>query len=174
VAIHAANSCLVGALLWRRARAHGPVIGGAAAATAIATLAFALHPVQTEAVTYISGRSVSLAALPCLLALTCWLAGQDAATRGAALAWRGLSMLAFALALGVKETAIVLPLALLLSRKARARAERQMEPSVCSGSAFAAWRAAADVRSRAGHRRSCSGRLPPLTGHQSDRPWVDL
>jgi protein O-mannosyl-transferase len=52
--------------------------------------------------------------LSCLLALASWLASTDAGTRRAALAWRGLSLLAFALALGVKETAIVLPLALLL------------------------------------------------------------
>ncbi len=114
VAIHAVNACLVGALLWRRARRHGLARGAAAMATAIATLVFALHPVQAEAVTYISGRSVSLAALPCLLALAAWLASRDAAGRAAALAWRGLSLLAFALALGVKETTIVLPLALLL------------------------------------------------------------
>ena len=114
VAIHAVNACLVGALLWRRSRRHGLARGAAAMATAFATLVFALHPVQTEAVTYVSGRSASLAALPCLLALAAWLASRDAAGRAAALAWRGLSLLAFALALGVKETTIVLPCALLL------------------------------------------------------------
>ena len=114
VAIHAANSCLVGALLWRRARCHGLDIGAATQAAGLAALVFALHPVQTESVTYITGRSVSLAALPCLLALAAWLASRDARTRGAALAWRGGAVLAFALALGVKETTIVLPRALLL------------------------------------------------------------
>lgn len=114
VAIHAANSGLVGALLWRRARSHGLDAGAATQAAGLAALVFALHPVQTESVTYITGRSVSLAALPCLLALGAWLAGQDALTRAAALMWRGAALLAFALALGVKETTIVLPLALLL------------------------------------------------------------
>jgi hypothetical protein len=114
VAVHAANSCLVGALLWRRALAHGLATADASAATLLATLVFALHPVQTEAVTYISGRSVSLAALPCLIALVCALASHDAATPRRALAWRGLSLLTFALALAVKETVIVLPVALLL------------------------------------------------------------
>jgi hypothetical protein len=114
VAIHAANACLVALLLWRRARRHGLGPGAAALAAALATLVFALHPVQTEAVTYISGRSVSLAALPCLLALGCWLRGADARGRGAVLAWRAGTLLAFAVALGVRETTIVLPLALLL------------------------------------------------------------
>ncbi|MFO1408978.1 MAG: hypothetical protein U1F06_01170 [Steroidobacteraceae bacterium] len=119
VAIHAANACLVATLLWRRARRHGLAAGTAMLATALATLVFALHPVQTEAVTYVSGRSVSLAALPCLLALACWLRAVDAGSaqvprRRAARAWRGGALLAFAAALGVRETAVVLPLALLL------------------------------------------------------------
>jgi hypothetical protein len=114
VAIHAANACLVGALLWRRARRHGLDRAAAFTATAFATLAFALHPVQTEAVTYVSGRSVSLAALPCLLCLACWVRGADAAARPAALAWRSGSLLMMLVALGVRETTVVLPLALLL------------------------------------------------------------
>ena len=114
VAVHAANACLVGALLWRRASRHGLGRGGTLLASGLATLVFALHPVQTEAVTYVSGRSVSLAALPCLLALACWLRGGDAATRGTARAWRGAALLAGVAALAVRETTVVLPLALLL------------------------------------------------------------
>jgi tetratricopeptide (TPR) repeat protein len=124
VAIHAANACLVGALLWRRACAHGLAPRAAGAAATLATLVFALHPVQTEAVTYVSGRSVSLAALPCLLALAAWLAAADAATPRRALAWRGVALLAFALALAVKETTLVLPLALLLWSVTEPRAPR--------------------------------------------------
>ena len=65
VAIHAANACLVFFLLAKRA--SKPV----ALTTA---LIFALHPVQTEAVTYACGRSVSLSALFALacLATTGW------------------------------------------------------------------------------------------------------
>lgn len=144
VAVHAANSCLVGALLWRRSRAHGLATGSAAVASAIATLVFALHPVQTEAVTYVSGRSASLAALPCLLALVSWIASRDAGMRRAALAWRGLSVLLFALALGVKETTIVLPLALLLWSATEPRA-----PGV-AGNAAPAWRALLPLLALAG------------------------
>jgi hypothetical protein len=130
VAIHAANACLVGALLWRRARRHGLVPGAAVFATALATLVFALHPVQTEAVTYISGRSVSLAALCSLLSLACWLRGGDRHARPARLAWRGGALLVFIAAMGVRETAIVLPLALWLWNATEPRAaSRQDNPS---------------------------------------------
>jgi hypothetical protein len=60
VAIHAGNACLVDALLAKR------VARSVALTTA---LIFALHPVQTEAVTYVCGRSVSLSALFALLFL---------------------------------------------------------------------------------------------------------
>ena len=60
VAIHAGNACLVHALLAKR------VARPVALTTA---LIFALHPVQTEAVTYVCGRSVSLSALFALLFL---------------------------------------------------------------------------------------------------------
>lgn len=114
VAIHAANACLVGALLWRRACRHGLSPGAATVATALATLAFALHPAQTEAVTYISGRSVSLAGLCSLVSLACWLRSRETCGRHRVLIWRGAAMLAFVAAMGVRETAVVLPLALLL------------------------------------------------------------
>lgn len=114
VAIHAANACLVGALLWRRACRHGLSPGEAAVATALATLVFALHPVQTEAVTYISGRSVSLAAFFSLVCLACWLRSRETRERHGVLVWCGAAMLAFVAAMSVRETALVLPLALLL------------------------------------------------------------
>ena len=114
VAIHAANACLVGALLWRRVCHDGLSRGEAAVATALATLVFAFHPVQTEAVTYISGRSVSLAALCSLVSLACWLRSREAGGRRRALIWRSAALLAFAAALSVRETALVLPLAVLL------------------------------------------------------------
>jgi hypothetical protein len=83
VVIHAANACLVYALLKKRTET----------AVALTTaLIFALHPVQTEAVTYVTGRSVSLSAL---FALACL------ATTG----WA--SALFFACGLLVKETIAV-------------------------------------------------------------------
>jgi len=67
-------------------------------------LLFALHPMQTEAVTYISGRSSSLMATFYLASILMYL--RDAH-------W-GWSCLLFVLALATRETAVTLPAALLL------------------------------------------------------------
>jgi hypothetical protein len=69
-----------------------------------AALLFALHPMQTEAVTYVSGRSSSLMAAFYLGSLLAYLAGR---------AWP-VSALLFVLALATRETAVTLPAALLL------------------------------------------------------------
>ncbi len=98
LAIHAANAVLVFALLRSRS----------APAALIAAAVFALAPVQTEAVTYISGRSSSLSALFCLVALLSW---QQAGRRPLL---HVLGVACYAIALTVKETAIVLPLAIVL------------------------------------------------------------
>ena len=85
----------------------------------LAALLFAVHPVQSEAVTLISGRSMSLMAFFYLGSLLAWLDQR-----------RGLSLIAFAAALAVKETAITLPLALLL-------VDRIRQPGVSLRKAFA-------------------------------------
>jgi tetratricopeptide (TPR) repeat protein len=74
-------------------------------------LIFALHPVQTEAVTYISGRSTSLMALFYLGSLLAYVHGRDQANR-----WllHLASPLLFIMAVLTKETAVTLPLALFL------------------------------------------------------------
>lgn len=97
VLIHAVNALLVHRLARRRL---GPGPG-----SLLAALVFALHPVQTEAVTYVSGRSVSLMATAGLLSLE---------TREWPRTGRFLSPACFLAALLVRETALVLPLALLL------------------------------------------------------------
>lgn len=111
VAVHGASTLLVLALLRALLPYLAPRSPGPAFAAFAAALMFALHPAATEALTYVSGRSVSLAALPWLAALLCLVRGaRDPAARrwpwGAA-AW-------FALALGVRETAVTLPLAWVL------------------------------------------------------------
>ena len=125
VAIHAAAALAVYALLRRLASsAAGEAAGGAPARwtdrrsspapSRVAlggALLFALHPAQTEAVTYVSGRSSSLSALLCLASALSWMAGRE---RGSGWLLHAASPLLFVLALGVKETAVVLPLALAL------------------------------------------------------------
>ena len=102
VALHAANALLVWALLqeiWRRAG-----IKEAAFAAFAGALLFALHPANTEAVTYISGRSVSMMAFFYLASVLAYLRGGP----------RWLSPLLFLAALATKEVAATLPVALLL------------------------------------------------------------
>jgi tetratricopeptide (TPR) repeat protein len=61
IALHAANACLLFAL--------GRRLNFNAAATFLAALIWALHPIHTEAVTYISGTADPLAAFFCLAGL---------------------------------------------------------------------------------------------------------
>ena len=74
-------------------------------------LLFAVHPVNTEAVSYISGRSASLMTLFYLAALLSYVIGR---TRHNKIYLYVATPLLFILALGVKETAITFPLALLV------------------------------------------------------------
>ena len=74
-------------------------------------LLFAVHPVNTEAVSYICGRSASLMTLFYLSALLIYVIGR---TRDNRLYLYVVTPLLFALALAVKETAMTFPLALLL------------------------------------------------------------
>ncbi|CAH1905720.1 TPR_REGION domain-containing protein [Candidatus Nitrotoga sp. HW29] len=74
-------------------------------------LLFAAHPVYTEAVTYICGRSTSLMALFYLAGLLTYISGR---TQQNSVKVYGLTPLFFVIALGVKETAVTFPLALLL------------------------------------------------------------
>lgn len=103
VAVHALNALLVWAVATQWQRALAPA--AAASAGWWVALLFALHPAATEAVTYVSGRSVSLMALFLLASL--WLLA--AADQGRPMLRPGSALL-FALALGVRETALVLPL----------------------------------------------------------------
>lgn len=77
----------------------------------VAVLIFAVHPVLTESVTYISGRSASLMAFFYLASFMAYVHGRVYDVRSSIIV---LSPLCFILSLAVKETAITLPLALLL------------------------------------------------------------
>ncbi len=110
LAVHAGCVLLVAMLLSRLARHIGD--GRSARHGAfVATLMFALHPVQTEAVTYVSGRSTAMAALFSLASMVLWLRGRDLRSP-----WliHVASPLALAAALGCKEYPVVVPAALWL------------------------------------------------------------
>jgi hypothetical protein len=101
IAVHAVNAVLVYLLGRALCERWGVYSQGAALAAA---LLFALHPIQVEAVTYVSGRSSSLMASFYLGAVLVYLRGGH---------W-GWSALLFVLAAATKETALTLPAALLL------------------------------------------------------------
>jgi tetratricopeptide (TPR) repeat protein len=102
VALHVVNVLLAWSVLRLLFERMGVDADGFAAFAA--ALLFALHPAHTEAVTYVSGRSVSLMACFYLGSLLAWLQRAP----------RWVSLLLFAAALATKEAAATLPLALLL------------------------------------------------------------
>jgi len=113
VLLHAINALLVREIVV----ALAPRLGISSPLVPLfAALLFALHPAQTEAVTYISGRSVSLMAL---FLLSCVWFHLTAEQRDTPWRWRALSVIAFVLALSAKENAWALPLALLLCESAK-------------------------------------------------------
>lgn len=89
-------------------RPRALMVGGAAVAL------WAVHPMTTEAVTYITGRSESLCALFCFAGLAAW-ARALLAERGdrSGIGWRVLGLLAFCGAVTSKEVGAMLPLAYL-------------------------------------------------------------
>ncbi|HEX7519195.1 MAG TPA: hypothetical protein VF325_02845, partial [Candidatus Deferrimicrobium sp.] len=76
VGLHAANAVM---LFFLASRIGGPSVSRFAAL--LPALLFAVHPVQTEAVTYISGRSVSLMAFFYLGSLLAYLRGRARGSR---------------------------------------------------------------------------------------------
>lgn len=112
LAVHGASAVLVYLLARRYFVEIAPLPESAGRSAALfAALLFALHPAHTEAVTYLSGRSSSLAAAFYLASL---LAYDKSRQAGAPPAFRYFSLVFFLLALAVKEIAVTLPLALFL------------------------------------------------------------
>jgi len=113
VLCHAAGALLLLELARRWLPELAPACPRAAFAALATALVFALHPAQTEAVTYVAGRSVVLSGVLYLAAL---LAFERART--------ATSLALFALALAARETAWTLPFALVLLETARGHALR--------------------------------------------------
>jgi tetratricopeptide (TPR) repeat protein len=115
VALHAASALVLLALARRWLRDFGLDARRAGFAALVAALTFALHPAQTEAVTYVAGRSVALAGFLSLAALLAWERRRDGGGP-----WPlGASLVTFALAIAARETAVTLPFALVLLEAAR-------------------------------------------------------
>jgi len=115
ISLHAANTLLV-FLLARRMTAgkEAPGLPDWGRVPFLAALLFAVHPVQTEAVTYISGRSMSLMAFFYLAGMLSYVRG----TTGGKGWLYVVSPALYLLAVLAKETALTLPVALLLWERA--------------------------------------------------------
>ncbi len=108
--IHLANAYLVYLLAKEFVRQQWQA-DGLKNAPFLAALLFAVHPIHTEAVTYICGRSTSLMTLFYLAGLLTYISGR---TQQSKVKVYGLTPLLFVIALSIKETAVTFPLALLL------------------------------------------------------------
>lgn len=85
---------------------------GYSASGILAALLFLIHPIATESVTYLSSRSSLLATFFILASLLCFF---KATGKKLHVGWYIGSLLLFLLGLSTKQTAVVLPLLLLLS-----------------------------------------------------------
>jgi len=116
IALHAVNALLVLAVVARVLVAIGAPSDRARAAAWFAAAVFALHPAQTESVTYIAGRSGALMSLFLLLALLAHLQGE----RGNhPRRWTVAALACFVCAFGAKENAWTLPFTILAVELAR-------------------------------------------------------
>ncbi len=119
IAIHLLNALLVYALLiltFRTPFLQGTRLQGYAGAIAFCSaLLFVVHPVQTEAVTYVHQRLASLAALFYLVSLAAFAQARiSSAVSRTAWPWFVGSFLAAVLAMKSKENAFTLPLMIAL------------------------------------------------------------
>jgi hypothetical protein len=106
IGIHLCNVYLVFELTRHFVRSYPRLPGQVPFVTA---LLFALHPIHTEAVTYICGRSVALMTLFYLAGLLAYVSGHSDRNR---ILVYGLTPFCFVAALSVKETAVTFPFAL--------------------------------------------------------------
>ncbi|MBF0477774.1 MAG: tetratricopeptide repeat protein, partial [Deltaproteobacteria bacterium] len=75
----------------------------------IAALIFVTHPVQVQAVTYITQRMTSLATMLYLLTLLCYIVGRESNVRWQRRTWWAGCLISGVLAFGAKEIAATLP-----------------------------------------------------------------
>lgn len=121
IAIHMVNGWLVYLLALRlcpillKTSEDRPKSFCALFALAVALL-FVSHPVQTQSVTYIVQRMASLCTLFYLAGLLCYIAGRNAPkpTVRSYIVWWGGALVCWVLALGTKQFAVTLPLAVML------------------------------------------------------------
>ena len=131
----------------------------------LAAAVFALHPLATEAVNYVSARSASLATLASVLALAAWLRAREA-EGGRRIAWVAAGIASWVVACGSREVAVLTPAMVLLVEWLRApHADPRARTRTLAGLAcatvlgivvFAAWMAS---HARYGPLLELSGRI---------------
>ena len=110
--VHFVNTALVFLVLLQILQRAGWIGRKSRVASAIGALVFAIHPLQTEAVSYVAGRSESLAALFLLLAYVVFLY-----RRKESISWgeAALVLVLFGVAVKTKENAVALAPILMLT-----------------------------------------------------------
>ncbi|MBE9531990.1 MAG: tetratricopeptide repeat protein, partial [Proteobacteria bacterium] len=108
ISIHTISSLLAYFLLFLTISAFPGLRGRAKRIAFFSALLFAVHPVQTQAVTYITQRQESLSALFCLLSLLSFVLALRCGSRVKQAALYALTVLCYILAFYSKETAITL------------------------------------------------------------------
>ncbi|MBN1674625.1 MAG: tetratricopeptide repeat protein [Kiritimatiellae bacterium] len=179
-AVHAVNGVLVWwlvLLLFRTPRLAGAARAGTPRLAALtAGLLFVVHPVQTQAVTYIIQRFASMAALFYLLCVALYVKARLSAFEGRrprAVLWPYLAaLLAALLAMGAKEISVTLPVVLGMCEWVLFRAAPDSRAGRAPGLKRAAWLAPFVVvlvaiplqfLSRDGHSEGVVSELQELT-----------
>jgi hypothetical protein len=132
-----------------------------------AAVVFGLYPVHGEAVMWISGRFDLLVCVCVLASVLSYLRWKD----GSGWGWAGLSVLWFAVGLGCKETALILPIVVvgieLLSGRGRTRGWLGVLAAFGVVSVLY-------VAGRIALFGSFTGKLPPPYGLDITHPWSAL
>ncbi len=93
---------------------RGKLNGGEGFVALLAAVLWAAHPIQIQAVTYIVQRMAAMAALFYLLGIYCYINARQSSSPQARIFFWTAGILSYCLAMGSKENAVMLPLALIL------------------------------------------------------------
>lgn len=117
IAVHVLAACVLFGLLRHtllRPAMSGKFGNAATSLSLAASAIWALHPIQTISVTYISGRAESLMGLFYLLTLYCFVRGSETDRNANRTLWHSLSVMSCLAGAGTKEVIITAPLMVFL------------------------------------------------------------
>jgi tetratricopeptide (TPR) repeat protein len=118
IAVHIVCALLLFGIVRRTLQKNGPgALPGADATALVASLLWMLHPLQSDAVDYITQRTESLMALFFLLTLYCAIRARRAGP-GRTIRWNVASILACACGMASKESMVTAPAIVLLYDRA--------------------------------------------------------